>query len=390
MRSFGAVCAACGKSLRLAAVVCVAAFLVTCCDAGGGDGDGQSGVADGWFAYVVDSKKDVGLYTSIALDGTGRIFISYYMFNIGYLDPDLSEVSYYVRYAYRDSGGWHVDTVSQAGFEAADTHIAVDSRGNPHINWCSSGAVYKDAVMYAVRSSGSWEIVAIEENTGTSEHYDTYLALDSRDNAHITYHCRGDLKYATNASGKWRIYTIDATDDDEGGHPALAFDPEGNIHMCYWSSTRGDLMYATNAYGDWEIFTVDSDGEVGKYADIAVDSHGFAHISYFDLTNAHLKYATNAGGFWSIFVPDDSYGAGMFTSIAVAPDDSVHIAYFDGRNSVLKYATNAYGDWTVLTIDSRGNTGLFPSIAVDSSGCVHISYMNDSTDDLMYATNCLP
>ncbi|HEX7880612.1 MAG TPA: FlgD immunoglobulin-like domain containing protein, partial [Candidatus Eisenbacteria bacterium] len=72
---------------------------------------------------VDPSEDEVGLDTSIAIDGNGNVHISYHDASIGNL-----------LWARRTVSGWSVMTVDD-GFDATGLYssIAVDSQGHPHI-----------------------------------------------------------------------------------------------------------------------------------------------------------------------------------------------------------------------------------------------------------------
>ena len=97
---------------------------------------------------------------------------------------------------------------------------------------------------------------------------------------------------------------MDYEDVDLGGAAnndttAIALDAAGNTYIAYlgWNSTTSQttLKYATNRSGSWEVFTLDEDASnlIGQYPDIALDSAEDVHIVYqaFSGSNTLLKHA---------------------------------------------------------------------------------------------------
>jgi len=325
-----------------------------------------------WNYETIDPSSLVGDYASIAVDSEGAVHVSYY---------DLTNSG--LKYATNASGSWKTFTLDSVGDVSSVrfvsygycTSIAVDPEGAVHISYFD-GNDYN--IKYATNASGSWEIYSLDSAGGTY----SSIVVDPEGTVHISY-CGKGLKYATNASGSWKTYTLDSA----GSFTSIAVDPEGAVHISYYDYSNNDLKYATNASGSWETFTLDSADYVGQYSSIAVDPEGAVHISYFDWSNKNLKYATNASGSWETFTLDSADYVGEYTSMAVDPDGAAHISYFDRINSDLKYVTNASGSWETYALDWSDDVGEYSSIAVDLEGSLHISYYDNTNDDLKYATN---
>jgi len=232
-----------------------------------------------WVTTTVDSIGSVGLYTSIALDSSDRVHISY----IDWTDEDL-------KYATNSTGTWVTTTVDSIGPVGLYTSIALDSLGKVHISYVDWT---DEDLKYATNESGSWVTTTLD-SIGSVGLY-TSIALDSSDKAHISYYdaTNDDLKHATNASGDWVTETLDA-DGDVGWDTSIALDSLGKVHISYYDVTNGDLKHATNASGSWATGAVDTTGQVGMYSSIALDSSDKVHIGYSDRTRRDLKYANNA------------------------------------------------------------------------------------------------
>ena len=315
--------------------------------------------ATDWTCQTVDSSGDVGEYTSIAFDASGKPAISYYD-----LDNGAMKLAY-----DRNNDGDFLDTNEVA---------TVDSNG--------------DVGLYSSLTFG----------TGPAISYYDY------DN--------GDVKmaYDRNNDGDFldtnEIVTVD-DGGDVGWYTSLAFDPSGYPAISYWDFSNNDLKcaYDRNGNGDFsdtgEIIIVDSDGKKGEYTSIAFDSSGYLAISYFDRTNYALKlaYDRNGNGDFSdageiITVDDgglDGHIVGMYYN-SLAFGSGPAISYLDLIDTDLKlaYDRNNDGNFSgmdeITVVDDGGPTqtsvGWYSSLAFDDFGNPAISYLDDNPNyDLKFA-----
>ncbi len=341
--------------------------------------------ASTWTTETVDGSGYASscIYTSTALDTSGKVHISYY--DSGSL-----------KYATNASGSWVITTVdsSSNGIVGWYTSIALDTNGKVHISYCyyfysASTNTYNRYLKYATNASGAWVTTTVDNSGGAGNH--TSIAIDSSGKVHISY---SDLrvyylKYATNASGAWVITSVDRCGSPGGGWTSIALDTNDKVHIGYYDGTNADLKYTTNSNGSWVMTTVDSTGEVGiGEISLALDASDKAHISYYDYTNARLKYATNASGSWITATLENG---GYTSSLALDSSGKVSIIY--GTYPSLKYTTNASGSWITEIVDSSGYgcTVWGRSLVFDNSGKIHMSYSlgtdNVGVDhDLKYAT----
>jgi hypothetical protein len=116
--------------------------------------------------------------------------------------------------------------------------IAVDASGKLHISYMGLNS-RTGSLFYASNASGSWvtEILSKRPRIG----YHTSLAIDSSGNAHISHLDISDrghrLMYTTNATGKWVMQTV-ASFGDASGSTSIALDSSDNVHISYSTSHK--------------------------------------------------------------------------------------------------------------------------------------------------------
>ena len=159
----------------------------------------------------MDSGWNVGDWYSIAVDTSDHAHISYHDFTNGHL-----------KYATNASGSWATATIDSEEDVGWSTSLALDASGSIHISYGSGGD--NIAIKYATNVSGSWVITTVNSNEDLFGY--TSLALDATGHAHIGYfdYANGELKYATNVSGSW-ITTVADKWKGAGGYTSWRWTP---------------------------------------------------------------------------------------------------------------------------------------------------------------------
>lgn len=320
------------------------------------------------------SANQVGLYSSLALDGFGDPHVAYH---------DATAIK--LKYAHRSGSAWIVEVADAASLVGEFCSIALDAQGNPHIS-------YQDAmttdVKYARRIGGAW-IIETADATANNAGYWTAIALDAQGNPHVTYRdiTAGAVRYARRTGGAWTVEAIAGT--VAGEYTSIALDQRGAVHVCYSDGGASDVVYARKAGGVWVVEIADGSGpsSVGQYSSLAIDAQLNPHLSYWDLVNNDLKYARKSGGSWATEIVDQSANdVGRFTSIEMDGLGNPHVSYSDFTNGNLKYAKKSGGLWSVETADNAPeDVGRYTSLALDAQGNPHVSYFDNTSKDLVYA-----
>jgi hypothetical protein len=145
-----------------------------------------------------------------------------------------------LKYAYRDSAGWHVQTVDDEG---RDPWLALDSAGLPHISYCRIPGMYCEELRHARWDGTKWIISTLEDGERTG--FYTSLALDSADHPHISYHsldAGAVLKYARWSGAVWHIETADRN-EGSGYYTSLVLDSADRPHISHYDLHAKELRH---------------------------------------------------------------------------------------------------------------------------------------------------
>jgi hypothetical protein len=350
-----------------------------------------------WQGATLDTAGQVGLWSSIALEGSGRLHISY--------NDGSNAALMYATCVANCTAAASWDTVTADGVSVGGrwTSLKVDATGGIHVSYAAFFGLNYATCTTNCTTAANWQHVIVDSTASVGNY--SSLAMGGSGSLHVAYfdETNGNLKYATCASNcvlaaSWSTTTVDNT-GDVGYYASLALSAGGRLHVTYWDLTNGDLRYATCTMScatgaNWQAVTVDDGGSVGSATSLAVDASGGVHVSYSDNTNSNLRYATCPGNCtttvaWQAATVDSVGEVASSTALVVDGTGRVHIAYRDDTNSNLKYATCAAGcaagaGWRALTVDDDGDVGSFPSLVIGASGRLHIAYWDVSSDNLKY------
>jgi hypothetical protein len=238
-----------------------------------------------WNAAVVDGLAGNFLYSSVAIDSTGKPAIAYY-----------NNVGGQLRYV-KDTdvdGDWSDETimiVDGANIEGYYASLVFDSLDQPMI--AHQDRSNNDLRFSKLEPGIGWTTTTVD-SAGLAG-YQGSLAIDP-DTGYpaIAYFNDGtqDLRYAAWNGTSWVLTTVAST-GDVGRYPSLAFDPaDGNPAISYYDLTNGDLRLAWFNGTIWQTQPVDTAGNVGQYTSLAFNDYGtgFPSIAYFDSTGTNLYF----------------------------------------------------------------------------------------------------
>lgn len=337
-----------------------------------------------WSKSSLDSTDRVGLFTSIAMDPDGKIWISYYDSSNGNLK--------YARYA---SGSWSVKTIYSDGNIGLYTSIAIDSNYLPGIIF---GDALNNTLHYTHLTDGKW--IANSLGVGSISDVGLYssLALSYFGQPYIAYRdeTAGMLKLAYNTSGDWEggwntnviTNTIHA-----GTYSSISMFSPYVPWVAFYDETNKDLILGKwNSFeSEWDFQSVAGIDDVGRYVSLAIDSSGDPHLSYYDATYGDLMYSywDSTTNVWKTTRVDAADDVGYFSSLTLDEGDHPYISYYDKTNEQIKYAYYRIpGGWNSFPLVEVGLEGddeelndAYSSIAL-SNGKPRIafySYNNSST-----------
>ncbi|UCE66686.1 MAG: hypothetical protein JSU85_01320 [Candidatus Zixiibacteriota bacterium] len=197
-----------------------------------------------WSVEVVDSIGDAGLYCSIALDSQNVPHISYQQEYLGY--------HWSLKYATPADTGWYkifVDcsydtSIAEIGEYSS---IAINNDGYPCISYTQNGP---DEVKYAYKDSGGWHIDVV--NNDVYQTYYNMLRLFNGETPVIGYHRLGDqndnimeIASYNSADSSWTIVQVPDSAEYISYGDMLGFDidNQNNFYFMYINSDY-DLQLA--------------------------------------------------------------------------------------------------------------------------------------------------
>jgi len=278
-------------------------------------GSGGTGCATtAWTCVTVDSTGQVGYQSSIAVDATGKPWISY----LDNTNLDLRVARYVSSGGSCADAAWSCTTVESSDNIGESSSIAIDASGIPWISYnhsYSSNNALRVAKYVGAGGSGcashAWTCTAVELSAGGAAN-STSIAFDPMGSAWISYRIAGNAymrvaRYAPSggtgcSSATWTCTTVDS---DGNSQTSIAFDAAGNAWVTYrgadYSSVRAARYVGSGGTGctqstEWKCTTAASVAGLGTEFSLSFDLSGNAWISHSDVFNGDLRIARFSRG----------------------------------------------------------------------------------------------
>ncbi len=334
---------------------------------------------EGSFDWQV-LEIDRGVKPDLALDAGGRAHIAF----------GLEARGGFVKHAL--IGDSTVTSTVAEGYFYFPLAIAVNDDGVPWIAFHNHD--YEDQAVALAQDLETGDWLVLRTKSPGHDGWDNSLALDANGRPHTVsvdpsgFRSNVGLEYGFFDANNWTVEEVGTGPLMYEFGTAIGLDSAGNPHATYYNDVSQDLMYASRSDGAWTVSAIDTEGDVGRFADMHLDAADRPHVAYLELetsTSGTIKYAVLEGGTWrteavdtidSLFVgpPGNMSGARSVVSLALDSQGNPVIAYSDQES--IKLAWQRDGQWQVETVQRADGDplGQTVSLALDASDTPHLTY----------------
>ena len=235
----------------------------------------------GWIYETVDHSSWIR-QASIVLDSKESPHISFF-------NDQTAEFIY----AWRSENGWITETVDTNGHYRGINALAVNNQDEPRLAYFVETGFNQCSLRFASRTTSGWITQTLKSEisggpTGIS------MRMDQANRPHLAYELAG-IWYSWYDGTIWKFEQVETY---SAGKVSLALDSSDDAHISFQNNYN--LMYTNNKSGNWSTETVDDSQDTGFNSSLALDNDDVPHISYYDRGNLTYMYASQTADGWFI------------------------------------------------------------------------------------------
>jgi hypothetical protein len=277
---------------------------------------------ENWIADTFELYESNTDFPDLTIDKDNRLFAIYSVL-------DLSDTTWYLIVASKDSIGWSKDTVEarlpQQGLSFCCLSIATDALVRPHIAYDYYVDPYPRG-FYAFLDDSIWQKEIIDSCTNA---YCCAIDVDSQNQPHISYFRMGDnLWYAKKIDSIWYYEEVDHTNYASWWTTSICIGPDDLPGIAYKDPNSYEVKYAYYNGISWHIDIVDSfGGAVETQKALDIDSMGKPYFIYDGgAYNSYLAYKDTGAWHKEILPLTPLVTKGWGGALRIGHDGTIHIA----------------------------------------------------------------